>query len=185
MMEFPLWHSGLRIPLQWLGSLQRCGFNPQSGAVGLRILHCHICGVGRSCGSDTIPGPGTSICSECGHLKKKKRISSMKLSESKHMGGTSALMAQQVSYFKDQGFGSPSPGGTPLTSIKFSSLLDFFHLPSLGFAYQRKSAHLCQRSTGTESSLSTLLIADSSALKAPPPPYPFWFFEEAAHPVMP
>jgi len=26
--EFPLWHHGLRIQLQWLGSLQRGGFNP-------------------------------------------------------------------------------------------------------------------------------------------------------------
>ena len=26
--EFLLWHSGLRIQLQWLGSLQRCRFNP-------------------------------------------------------------------------------------------------------------------------------------------------------------
>ena len=27
-LEFPLWHSGLRIQLQHLGFLQRCGFDP-------------------------------------------------------------------------------------------------------------------------------------------------------------
>ena len=25
---------------------------------GLRIQHCHSCGIGCSCGSDLIPGPG-------------------------------------------------------------------------------------------------------------------------------
>ena len=33
----------------------------------LRIQLCH------SCGSDLIPGLGTSICCGCGHLKKKKK----------------------------------------------------------------------------------------------------------------
>ena len=28
----------------------------------LRIQHCHTCGVGWSCSSDGIPGPGNSIC---------------------------------------------------------------------------------------------------------------------------
>ena len=32
--EFPLWHSGLRIQLRWLRSLQRCGLDPQPDAVG-------------------------------------------------------------------------------------------------------------------------------------------------------
>ena len=32
--EFLLWHSGLRIPLQWLELLQRHGFIPQAGALG-------------------------------------------------------------------------------------------------------------------------------------------------------
>ena len=32
--EFPPWHNGLRIRLQSLGSVQRCGFDPLSGAVG-------------------------------------------------------------------------------------------------------------------------------------------------------
>ena len=35
--EFPLWHSGLRIWLQWLGLLQRCCFNPRVQLSGLRI----------------------------------------------------------------------------------------------------------------------------------------------------
>ena len=29
---------------------------------GLRIRHCHSCGIGHNCGSDSIPSPGTSIC---------------------------------------------------------------------------------------------------------------------------
>ena len=32
--DFPLWHSGLRIQLQQLGSLLRPGFNPWPSAVG-------------------------------------------------------------------------------------------------------------------------------------------------------
>ena len=32
--EFLLWHSGLRIQLHRLGSLQRCGFNPWPSAAG-------------------------------------------------------------------------------------------------------------------------------------------------------
>ena len=31
----------------------------------LRIWHCHSCSVGYSCGSDLIPGPGTSLCCVC------------------------------------------------------------------------------------------------------------------------
>ena len=40
--EFPLWHSGLRT---WL---------------------CCSCGLGRSCGLDSVPDLGTSICHGCG-----------------------------------------------------------------------------------------------------------------------
>ena len=40
--EFPLWHSGLR------------------------MQHCH------SCGLDSIPGPGTSICCGCSQQKQKQ-----------------------------------------------------------------------------------------------------------------
>ena len=36
-LQFSLWHSGLKIWLQWLRSLQRCGFYFQPGAVGERI----------------------------------------------------------------------------------------------------------------------------------------------------
>ena len=32
---------------------------------GLRIQGCHSCGVGHSCGSDSISGPGTSMCYGC------------------------------------------------------------------------------------------------------------------------
>ena len=36
----------------------------------LCIWCCHSCGVGRVCGSDSIPGPGTSICHRCGKNKQ-------------------------------------------------------------------------------------------------------------------
>ena len=72
-LGFPLWHSGLRIPLQRLGSLRRCGFNPPLGEVGERIWHCH------SCGSDPLPGLGTSICLQCGHKKTKQTKSPKRL----------------------------------------------------------------------------------------------------------
>ena len=45
-VEFPLWYSKLRM---W---------------------HCCSCDVGQSCSSDSIPGPGISLCCECG---KKER----------------------------------------------------------------------------------------------------------------
>ena len=37
------------------------------------MAFCHSCGIGCSCGLDSVPGLGTSICHGCGHLKKKKR----------------------------------------------------------------------------------------------------------------
>ena len=40
-LEFPPWHTGLRILLRWLGSLQRCGFNHQPSTVGESIRRCH------------------------------------------------------------------------------------------------------------------------------------------------
>ena len=38
VLEFPLWHSGLRIRLQWLRSLWRCRFDPQPGVNVLKDL---------------------------------------------------------------------------------------------------------------------------------------------------
>ena len=57
-LEFLLWCNGLKMPLQWLRSLQRCGFNPQLS--GLKDLHC------CRCGSYSFTGLGTSICSGWG-----------------------------------------------------------------------------------------------------------------------
>lgn len=37
---------------------------------GLRIWHYHSYGIGLSYGSDSIPGPGASMCHSC--VKKKK-----------------------------------------------------------------------------------------------------------------
>ena len=47
-----------------------CQFPAQHG--GLRIRCCHSWGMGRSCGSDSIPGPGTSICPDA--AKREKQI---------------------------------------------------------------------------------------------------------------
>ena len=38
---------------------------------GLRIWHCHNCGVDYNCSSDLIPGPGTPYA--MGQLKKKEK----------------------------------------------------------------------------------------------------------------
>ena len=54
-----MWHSGVRTWLQLLLSLWRLGFDPLPGTVGQRIWHCHSCGIGHSCSSDSVPG--TSI----------------------------------------------------------------------------------------------------------------------------
>ena len=59
-------------------SLQWCRFDPQPQCSGLRIWHCHSCGIGHSCGSDWIPGPGTSIRHECSQKKKKKKKTGVK-----------------------------------------------------------------------------------------------------------
>ena len=39
---------------------------------GLKIWHHCGCGIDCSCGSDSFPGPGTSIYCGCGHLKKNQ-----------------------------------------------------------------------------------------------------------------
>ena len=46
--EFPLWHSGLRV---W---------------------HCHCCGIGCNCSSSSVASLGTSICHRCSYLKSLK-----------------------------------------------------------------------------------------------------------------
>ena len=57
----------------WLRSLRRWGFNPLAWHTGLRMWHCCSFGVGRSCGSDLIPGQGISICRWCDQNREKKR----------------------------------------------------------------------------------------------------------------
>ena len=42
-----------------------------------RIWHCHSCGIGHSCSSDSTPGLGTSLCHACSH-KKEVKIKSAK-----------------------------------------------------------------------------------------------------------
>ena len=58
--EFLLWYSGI-------GSISvapGCRFNTCPGTVGYRIQSCHICGIGRNCSSDLIPGS----CREVVHI---------------------------------------------------------------------------------------------------------------------
>ena len=73
--EFLLWHSGLRIRLQWPG-LWRHGFDPRPRNSRLKIRWCWCCGVGCSWGLDLIPGSGISICH--GYSKKKKKKKNQK-----------------------------------------------------------------------------------------------------------
>ena len=65
--------NGLRIQLQQLGLLRRCRFDLQPSTVSKRIRHCYSCSVGLSCGSDSIPGPGTSTCHGVRPLKNKRK----------------------------------------------------------------------------------------------------------------
>lgn len=60
--EFPLYHGGLRIWLQQLGSLRDAGLIPHPVQWIKGIQHCHSCSVGCGWGLDSIPGPGTSVC---------------------------------------------------------------------------------------------------------------------------
>ena len=69
--EFLLWHRGLRNGLQQLKSPWGRRLDPWPGSVGSRIQHCHSYRVGCSCGSDSVPGPGTSICRGCSQKNLK------------------------------------------------------------------------------------------------------------------
>ena len=40
---------------------------------GLRVWHCHSCGVGPNCGWDLTPCPGTSICQRGSQKREKTR----------------------------------------------------------------------------------------------------------------
>ena len=59
--EFLLWYSGLMIQYCLCGTT---GSVP-SPVQWIRIWHCPSCGVGRSCSSDSVSDPGTSICCKC------------------------------------------------------------------------------------------------------------------------
>ena len=109
-VRFPTGHSGLKDlvllqfqlrfdPWPWNFHMHGCGkkkekkkiptteawvaaeakVRPRAKKKRKRIWHCHSCRVSHT-GSDSIPGPGTSIC--CGHLKKKMRRSCQKDTES-------------------------------------------------------------------------------------------------------
>ena len=40
----------------------------------LKIHHCYSYGIGHNCGSDLIPGPGTSVIHGCGQKRKKEKV---------------------------------------------------------------------------------------------------------------
>ena len=64
------WVRELALSLQQLGLLLQLGFNPQPWPSGLRIWSFCSCGIGCSCGLDSVPGLGTSICCRCGKKNK-------------------------------------------------------------------------------------------------------------------
>ena len=72
--EFLLWCSGLRI---WHCLLQQAWVTAEvqvlslAGCSELRSRCCCSCGIGHSCGSDSIPGLGSSICCRCGQRNKQ------------------------------------------------------------------------------------------------------------------
>ena len=68
--EFLLWHRGLMI---WFASVTLLIQSPAQPS-GLRIRCCHSCGTGCRCGSDLIPGLGTSICHGCSQKWKTKKV---------------------------------------------------------------------------------------------------------------
>ena len=85
--EFLLCHSRLRMWPQWIKNLTAASrvtagvqvqFPAQYG--GLRIQFCHSCGVGCSCGLDSVSGLGTSKCCWYSHKKKKKKKKTRRVS---------------------------------------------------------------------------------------------------------
>ena len=60
---------GVHTVASWV---KKCSFNLWPPALDSRIRCCHSSSTGHSCGSDSIPGPGTSICYECSHFLKVK-----------------------------------------------------------------------------------------------------------------
>ena len=71
LLEFPLWHRGLSI---WCCLCGTVGLVPAQHS-RLTIQFCLSCSIGCSCGSDSIPGLGISIC--CGCIPPKKSLFSM------------------------------------------------------------------------------------------------------------
>ena len=52
---------------------------------GLRIQHCHCCGLGCCCGRRWIPGPRTSACHGCGKKKRERERERVTQSSLKHL----------------------------------------------------------------------------------------------------
>ena len=73
IVVFLLWHSGLRIRLHRLRSLQRHGFNLRPGRQVKGFSGATATGIGCSCSSDSVPEPGTSMYLRCQPFRKKKK----------------------------------------------------------------------------------------------------------------
>ena len=69
VIKIAMW--GVPTVVQWVNYLVVVVRFPTQCS-GLRMQHCHRCGVGSSCGSGSVSGPETSIC--CGHSQKRKKI---------------------------------------------------------------------------------------------------------------
>ena len=67
--KFPLWCTGLRIQLQQLGSVPWIP-DPVQWVKG--SITATAAGIGNSCGSDSIPGPGIPYA-EAAAIKKNKK----------------------------------------------------------------------------------------------------------------
>ena len=70
--------AGVPTVAQWVKNLAAVAWvdaEVQSPAChsGLRIWCCHGCGIGHSCGLDSVPGLETSVCCGCSHKKKRKK----------------------------------------------------------------------------------------------------------------
>ena len=64
------WVKGLTVVAQVTVEVQ---VRSLAWCIGLRIWHCHSCGTGRSCSSNSIPGPGTSMGQQWGAVGKEFR----------------------------------------------------------------------------------------------------------------
>ena len=71
-MEFLLWCSRLKIQLQQLSHCRGMDLIPSPVQWAKDLILLQLAGLGCSCCSDSVSGPGNSTCCRCSHLKRKK-----------------------------------------------------------------------------------------------------------------